>query len=380
MTGTAGRRRVCFVLPSLNGGGAERAAVHILNALDNDRWDRSMYLFTREGRFLNDLDPSIALASGRADSRLGRWIELRRHVRHARPDVVMSFLSYFSVLTAARAAAVGTRVAFNQQTPISAFLSDADYVWRRRWHRRLFSIVTRRAYRLADAIVATSSGVAEDLMRAFGIDRQRVSVVHNPVDLDAIDRAAAEPLGLEDTTAVGSRTIVAAGRLADAKNYPLMLDALALLRQSIDARLVILGEGEREADIRRHIATLQLGDAVRLRGFQTNPWKYIAKADVFVLTSHYEGFGNVIVEAMACGVPVVATASPGTREIIRDGIDGILVEHHRPDAVAQALARVLADVDARRQMGEAARVSARRFALPRVAAEYDALLRDLAAC
>src|SRR5262249_46280736 len=161
---------------------------------------------------------------------------------------------------------------------------------------------------------------------AFGVDRGRIHVVHNPVDLEALARAAVEPLPAEHVAPATGRTIVAAGRLADAKNYPLMLDALAVLRRSIDARLLILGEGEREADIRGQIARLELADAVRLCGFQTNPWKYIARADAFVLTSHYEGFGNVIVEAMACGVPVVATASPGTREIVRDGIDGLLVE------------------------------------------------------
>ena len=160
----------------------------------------------------------------------------------------------------------------------------------------------------------------------------------------------------------------------------LMLDAFAALRRSTNARLIILGEGERETEIRGQIARLGLADAVRLCGFQTNPWKYIARADAFVLTSHYEGFGNVIVEAMACGVPVIATASPGTREIVRDGVDGLLVERHEAGAVAAALARVLGDDDVRRRMGDAARTAARRFALPRVAAEYEALLQDLAAC
>jgi glycosyltransferase involved in cell wall biosynthesis len=368
------------VLPSLNGGGAERAAVHILNALDARQWERSMYVFAREGRYLADLDPSIALASGTPGSRLDRWLQLQRHLRRTRPHVVMSFLSYFSVLTATRAAGVGARVVFNQQTPISAFLSDADYAWRHPWHRRLFSIVTRCAYRLADAIVATSSGVADDLVRAFGVVRDRIRVIHNPVDLDAIAHAVAEPLPASAPRPHGQFTIVAAGRLADAKNYPLMLDAFAVVRRTIDAHLIILGEGEREADLRDRIARLGLGDAVSLCGFQANPWTFISRADVFVLTSRYEGFGNVIVEAMACGVPVVATSSPGTREIVTDGVDGVLVERHDADAVATALARVLRDAGERRRMSDAARATARRFALPIIAAAYDSTLQGLAAC
>src|SRR6478752_158967 len=123
------RRKICFVLPSMAGGGSERAAVQILNGLDEAMWDRSMYLFRKEGPFLRDLSPSVRLYTGADDSRAGRWRALRRFVRDTRPDVVVSFLSYFTVLTAVRAAAVGARVVFDLQTPMTAFLEDGDYPW-----------------------------------------------------------------------------------------------------------------------------------------------------------------------------------------------------------------------------------------------------------
>jgi glycosyltransferase involved in cell wall biosynthesis len=118
---------------------------------------------------------------------------------------------------------------------------------------------------------------------------------------------------------------------------------------------------------------------VVLCGFQANPWRFIAKADVFALTSHYEGFGNVLVEAMACGVPVVATASAGTRDIVRDGEDGFLVTTHDATSVAGALERVLADPARRLQMSTAARVHAVDFALKAVASKYDTLFQGLLA-
>src|SRR5262249_59660877 len=96
---------------------------------------------------------------------------------------------------------------------------------------------------------------------------------------------------------------VAAGRLADAKNHPLMLDAVALVRRTVPASLLVLGDGERGPAIREHARRLGVGDAVVFAGFQRNPWKFIAQADVFALSSRYEGFGNVLIEAMACGVP-----------------------------------------------------------------------------
>src|SRR5204863_9302055 len=124
-----------------------------------------------------------------------------------------------------------------------------------------------------------------------------------------------------------------AGRRAEAKNFPRLIVAMAVLRRRLPAaRLFILGQGDQEPQLRQQIASLGLSDAVRLCGFRRNPWKYIARADVFALTSRYEGFGNVLIEAMACGVPVVVTRSPGPLEIIRTGVDGVIGAEHTPAA------------------------------------------------
>jgi glycosyltransferase involved in cell wall biosynthesis len=371
--------KICFVLPSLNGGGAERAAVNILNALDPVRWDRSMYLFRREGPYLAELDPSIRLVSGDVDSRSGRWLALRRFLRATRPELVVSFMSYFTVLSAARAAGVGARVVFNLQTPMSAFLEDADYHWRQPWHRHAFELVTRVGYRLVDAIVATSAGVADDLVARFGVARDRISVLHNPVDLASIATAADEPLDRAHDWLWSRPVIVAAGRLADAKNYPLLLDAFALVRARLSVKLFILGEGEREPALREQVERLGLSASVVFCGFQRNPWRYIARADIFALSSRYEGFGNVLIEAMACGVPVVATSSPGTREIIKDGVDGLLVDVHEPAALAAALERLLRDDGLRHRMSQEARRRAAAFDVPAIAAAYGQMFTEAVA-
>jgi glycosyltransferase involved in cell wall biosynthesis len=161
---------------------------------------------------------------------------------------------------------------------------------------------------------------------------------------------------------------------SEAKNYPLLIDAIAALREQIDVRLFILGTGELEASMREQIRRRGLDDAIILCGFQKNPWKYIAKADVFVLSSHYEGFGNVLIEAMACGVPVVATSSAGTRDIVRHGVDGLLVESHDASSMSRALATLLSDRRILERMSAAAVQGAERFALPRIARLYDETL------
>src|SRR5262245_36567546 len=137
----AERRKVCFVLPSLNGGGAERAAVQVLNGLDPSVWDRSMFLFAREGPYLAEVDTAIEISSADTASRFGRWRALRAFIAQEQPAIVMAFLSYFSVLSAARAGHAGSKVVFNLQTPMSAFLTDADYHWRQGGHKTAFSAV-----------------------------------------------------------------------------------------------------------------------------------------------------------------------------------------------------------------------------------------------
>ena len=372
-------KKICFALPSLAGGGAERAAVQILNALDGDRWDRWLYLFKREGPYLADVASAVQIAHAHDASRLGRWRALRGFARRVRPDVVVSFLSYFTVLSAVRAAGVGARVVFNQQTPMSAFLRDRDYHWRRPWNRLAFAAATRVGYAAADLIVTTSRGVADDLVASFGVRSSRVRVVHNPVDVKAVVAAAQEPIDPQYAAMWTPPVIVTAGRLAAAKNYPLLIESLALLRERVPAQLFILGEGDQEPALRQQVAARSLTDVVHFCGFQSNPWRYIARADVFALTSRYEGFGNVLVEAMACGVPVVATSSPGTREIVSVGGDGLLVERHEPAAVAAALEGVLSDGALRQRMSATARHHAERFGVPSVAAAYERVLTEVMA-
>ena len=362
--------RICFVLPSLNGGGAERAAVHILNYLPAEQWDRSMFLFSKTGPYLDDVDRSIPIHAAQGRGRLAQWQSLRGFVRAARPQVVVSFLSYFSVLTAVRAAGVGARVVFNQQTPMTAFLEDGDYAWRSGWRRTLFNTVTRAGYSAADLVVVTSKGVGDDLVQSFGVRPASITVIPNPVDIGAVTAASTEPIDEVVASAWTRPVIVAAGRLAEAKNYPLLIDAMAIVREQIDARLFILGTGDLEPMIRERIRDRGLDNAVVLCGFQKNPWKYVARADVFALSSHYEGFGNVLIEAMACGVPVVATASAGTRDIISHDTDGLLVESHTPAAMAAALMAMLGDEGRRLRMAAAAVRSAQRFAIRPVTDTY----------
>jgi glycosyltransferase involved in cell wall biosynthesis len=368
-------RRVTFVLPSLHGGGAERAAVVLLNGLAERGYESTLFVFAREGEYFEQLSPAVRLVVGEP-GRAGRVTSLRKFLVHERQDVVVSLLSHFSVFAAVRISPAGTKYVISQQTPLTAFLDDHDYPWRQPARRRVFTTVASAVYPRADGIAATSSGVADDLISHYGVRRERVAIVPNPVDIEAVKHAAAMPLD-EARNDSALPTIVTAGRLAHAKNLPLLVESLEQLSTRLPFRAWLLGQGELEGELRRMLARSPVADRVTLFGFQQNPWKFMARADVFLLTSRYEGFGNVLIEAMAAGLPVVATASYGTRDIVRNGDTGFLVESHDAGSVADALERVLTNVELRTRMAQAARDGARAFAVPAVVSRFETFLETV---
>jgi len=369
--------KICFVIPTLTSGGAERVAVTVLSGIDGRRHERALYVFDdRHAVYLDRVAPGIRLVVARQRSWVGRLRELAAFLREFQPDVVMPFLSYFITALAARLAGVSSLVIFNQGTPTSGFLDDPDFQWRRPVRRRVFAMMTRFFFRRADGIVATSEGVAEDLAANYGVPRTKIRVLHNPVDLDAIAQQAREPIAAD--LAADRPVVAAVGRLAGVKNYPLLIAAVAELSAQTPVHVWILGEGPEQPRLEQLAREQGVGSLVRFLGFQQNPWRFIANADVFALTSTYEGFGNVLIEAMACGTPVVATRSPGTMEIVADGHNGVLVDHDAR-SVAVAIGELLKDVAKRNRLAACARDGVADYALPAVAARYEGLFEELSA-
>lgn len=239
---------------------------------------------------------------------------------------------------------------------------------------RLVGRIERFQYRAMDHVVAVSRELGDDLVGALGLPACRVTVIPNGVDLA---RIAAEA-GVDAPVPPGP-LILSVGRLSRQKNFALLIDAYAKMRVTHDARLVVLGDGppdQRRALLRRvdHHG-LVLGTDVHLPGFVANPFAWLARADLFVLSSRWEGSSNALIEALACGCPVVATHIPtGVREVLADGQYGVLVPPDDADAMARAMAEQLPlgrDAAVRKRQ----RARARDFALDHTLAAYTDLLR-----
>lgn len=355
------RRRVLFVINSMAGGGAERVMATLLaaSAPRRERADIRLVLLDDEPAAYAPPDwiPTIQLDSrgGLARSVAG----LARTLRAVRPHATVSFLTRANLCNVVTARWSGHRAIISERVNSSAHFGTGA-------RAALSKLSLRMSYPRAQAVIAPSTGVAEDLVENFGVAADRISVIANPVDVAAIRAMAERPVAPPVTTPY----LVAIGRLTANKNFATLIEAYA--RAAIEPGLVILGQGPLEDTLRRQIAERRLEGRVILAGFRENPFAIMRGALAYVSASRSEGFPNSLVEAMAVGLPVIASNCPsGPSEILAEkprsavgGLDhaahGILVPVDDADALAQAL-RSLSDPALRERYAQAARARVERY-------------------
>ncbi len=236
------------------------------------------------------------------------------------------------------------------------------------------------AYRRADLVVCNSLATGESLAADLGVPAVRVATIHNPVPVDHIRRLATADIR-HPYFERGVQVVMGVGRLVRQKRFDLLIRAFAEVRkrEAGRVRLVIVGDGPERRSLQALASALGIADSTDLIGHQDNPYSWLKRAAVFVLSSDYEGFPNVVLEAMACGVPVVATDCPsGPNEIITDGIDGILVPAGDSMAMAAAIRDLLGDEERRMRHAAAARRRVEAFGLPSFVASYAEALQRVA--
>lgn len=380
MTGTA-PLQVMFFLPQLGGGGAEMNAVRLAPGL-LAAGITPVYAVARGpgsyAEFLPEGAREVILDTGRINSSTLRLIRARgplaRLIDARKPDVLCPVMvgPGIAALAAARRARHKPAKVLSIQNSLSvSHEQDAGL------RERVELALIRRGFPAFDAAIALSSGVAEELRRIVPALRDRVEVVPN-VGLP-LPAQMATALSQPRCGGTDGCTLLACGRLTKQKDYPTLLRAFALLRGD-GLRLNILGDGELRESLQRLVSDLGLADRVTFLGFQRDPFSHMRAADIFVLSSRWEGFGNVLVEAMAMGTPVVSTDCPhGPAEIIADGKTGLLVPTGQPEALAAALQRLIDDPALRQSLGQAGQARARDFSAERVGAAYAAHFRAVAA-
>jgi glycosyltransferase involved in cell wall biosynthesis len=366
---------VLFVISDLSGGGAERVLIHVLNGLSRDRWRPSLALLQGTNDYPLNLaaDVPVTCLGKRGTLSIFRLVgQLAALYRRTQPHLIVSFLTYTNYLTLIARQLSGCRIPVivsERNTPSRALAS-----WR---FACIHKSLVRATYSRADTIIAISRGVREDLERCFRVPARLCQVLYNPVAVDEVRTAAKEPADhswFSDQIPI----VLACGRLVPQKNYPLLLNAMKRVLEHRPARLFVLGKGPQLASLQALAGKLGIASSVHFAGFQSNPFKFMARAKVFALSSLWEGFGNVLVEAMACGIPVVATRCPsGPEEIVTDGVNGLLVPSGDPDALAAAILRLLEDEAVRRRLSEAALKRAEDFRAERMISGYERVFAEV---
>jgi len=260
----------------------------------------------------------LSLFGATSPSMMSRLPDLARQMRERRPDVLFAAgtQSNVAALWARKLSGVDTRIVVSERNTLSVVTKEGRGGFRRAYH-----LWAGQFYPGADAIVSVSNGVADDLSRTTAIARECITVLPNPVVSPQLLAHASEPLQHPWLDDAAVPLLLAAGRLHRQKDFPTLLRAFARVRAERPVRLVILGEGSERRRLERLVQELRIAPDVALPGFSHNPWAWMSRAALFVLSSAWEGIANVLIEALACGCPVVSTDCPGgPREILSGGV------------------------------------------------------------
>lgn len=327
--------RIAFFVPSLQGGGVERTFVSLSNELARRGHPVDLVVCSPEGPNRELVDPSVNLVDlGKSRTALA-LLALARYLRERKPRCLICGMEHASNLgiLAKRLARSRTKVVASIRNLLSV-----QYAIDRSRKARLTLALAKRLFRHADAVSAVSRECADDAARVLGLDRRRIGHIYNPTVTPRLFEKAKEQPDHPWLARHDKPVVVAVGRLSEQKDYPTLLRAVAKARQSRDCRLVILGEGELKAELERLAGELGIADAVSLPGYSPNPYAYLARADVYVLSSLFEGLPNVLIEALACGAPIVSTdCKSGPAEILDGGKWGKIVPVGDADAMARAI-------------------------------------------
>ncbi len=294
---------------------------------------------------------------------------IARYLRREKPGAVLSAQSYANVgiLIACKLARFRGRIVLTERLNVSASANSG-------LKTRLTFLLMRLLYRSASGIVAISEGVATDLAKITHLPIERITVINNPVNHPDIHEKAKETTDDEWLKDSGLRTVVTVSRLERQKNVGSLIEAFSRL-EGDDLRLLIVGDGSERDELEKQAKRLGIDDRVRFAGSVPNPYKYMVRSHLFVLSSIYEGLGNVLIEALALKLPVVSTDCPsGPAEILEHGKFGLLVEPNNVDALAGGMRKALADYEGMMAMTEAAQASLDRFTPETAVAKYLELL------
>ena len=356
--------KIVIITPSLNGGGAEKVAVNLANYYASVGYTVDLVVFKLIGSYQSLVNDQVNLVNLNVSRTRYVFFKVRNYLKNNQNARVLSVIRDANIFVGL--AALGLRLkclVFREAetlTPVQNM---------KRLKKVIYKLLMKISYSLATRVIANSSDTKSDLISHKIVDKEKIKVIRNPVlvsDYEKLKLCKVEHKWFKDTNI---KVILSVGRLHASKNFSFLISVFKDIYNLDDKlRLMIVGEGSEESYLLNQISQSGLTDVVELVPFQENIYPYYQNADVFALTSEWEGFGNVLVEALSVGLPVVSTNCPGGPKMILDGGKyGCLVPIGNEKLYAEALISALNEGE----MLHFARVEyAKRFSVEKVAALY----------
>lgn len=328
------QKKVMFFLNSLSGGGAERTIINIIRNLNPKKYETILVLGTMDNNdyshLVSDINIKVLNTSNTKDSIL----KLSKSIKKVNPDLLFSTLNGNNIVL------ILAKMLSFKGTPI--IVREASNRTQSGSVKSRNRIITRLLYNYkTKKVIALSNGVKKDLIENFKVKEKKIKVIYNPIEVKQIQKLSNENIN-DFSKKNDEKLLISVGRLVDAKDFETLINAFSLVNKKINVRLLIVGKGPKEEELKKLSEKLNISNKIDFIGFKSNPYKYMKLADLFILSSKWEGFGHVIAESMAVGTPVISTdCNSGPREIIGDNKYGILVPVGKPKELAEKIIEVI---------------------------------------
>lgn len=313
-------KKIVIVTPSLggdiSGGGAEKVIINIANFLQDD-FKFLIIAIKNENKYEQDLDKEIKVIKLNKSRAFYSIPAIYNILNKEKPDIIFSTLSHVNFLMGFLRILFPNRVKFLARESIVLSKKNRKYK-----HKKFMDRLFSKSFSNFDTIICQSKDMRNDLRQNYRIKSDKLTVINNPVDVQTIKEKSKTNEKLFDKNVIN---LLAVGRLSHQKGYDMMFEIVAKMDKKY--KLTVLGEGDHRSFLKELATKLQIEDKIKMPGFVQNPYKYMNQADVVVMTSRFEGFPNVLIEANACGTPVVAfECQGGIREIIKDNVNGFKIK------------------------------------------------------
>jgi len=381
------RLKAIFAVSVYEINGACAVARNLINNLDRERFEIVLmaesvkvkhFELGSDVRIVNlALKPKKGLV-GKISNIYGHIRKIKRTIIAERPDIVLSFgtiLNCYILLSLSRQERKKIKIIISEHSE-GFLINYSPLGFGNKILRKIYKLMIFLFYRKADCIITVSQNIADSLGR-FLNQGSKIKVIHNPVDIMQIKRLSREKVSdfsfEEDMPYIG-----VISRLSSEKGINRLIDSFAELAKKIDSRLLIIGDGQERRSLEDLAKKYKIENRINFLGWQDNPFKYLVNTKLFVLSSVYEGFPNVILEAMACGIPVITLrSSGGIREIIDHGKDGILVNSNDPIDLSGTIYNLLSNKVLRENISQQAYRKIDRFEVSKIVKEYESTMKNL---